>query len=172
MIKTKDKIEIISKTLDSVKPKTKTKNYKTAFFDGKVSEHFKGKNVYIGDLDFKFADDTNVIIGEIKYVNSSHKFLGSRMTFLQAREYAAMTDVTDNLGRQQKTYLFEAHEVKEPYVAVVPFLKPTGEEKHPIEFLDIDNGRLVYVDKDNQFGRWIAGDRHVGTNIRNALKCV
>jgi hypothetical protein len=143
-----------------------------AFFDGQVSQHFKGCDIYIGDLDFKLADDTNVIIAEIKYVSKAHKFLGKKITFNQAREYAAMTGVVDNLGREQKTYVFEAHEVEKPYVAIVPFLKPTGKERHAFDFMDIDNARLVYVFKDDQFGRWLAGDRYVGTEMRQALKCV
>ena len=142
------------------------------FFDGQVSEHFKGCDMYIGDLDFKLADDTNVIIAEIKYVNSTHKFVGKKITFNQAREYAAMTGVVDNLGREQRTYVFEAHEVDKPYIAIVPFLKPTGKERHPFDFMDIDNAKLVYVFKDDQFGRWLAGDRYVGTEMRNGLKCV
>jgi hypothetical protein len=143
-----------------------------AFFDGQVSAHFKGCDIYIGDLDFKLADDTNVIIAEIKYVSKSHKFLGKKISFNQAREYAAMTGVIDNLGREQKTYVFEAHEVEKPYVAIVPFLKPTGKERHAFDFLDIDNARLVYVFKEDQFGRWLAGDRYVGTDMRQQLKCV
>ena len=142
------------------------------FFDGQVSQHFKGCDIYIGDLDFKLADDTNVIIAEIKYVNSSHKFVGKKITFNQAREYAAMTGVIDNLGREQKTYVFEAHEVEKPYIAIVPFLKPTGKERHAFDFMDIDNARLVYVFKDDQFGRWLSGDRYVGTDMRQQLKCV
>ena len=142
------------------------------FFDGQVSEHFKGCDIYIGDLDFKLADDTNVIIAEIKYVNSTHKFVGKKITFNQAREYAAMTGVIDNLGREQRTYVFEAHEVDKPYIAIVPFLKPTGKERHAFDFMDIDNAKLVYVFKDDQFGRWLAGDRYVGTEMRNGLKCV
>jgi hypothetical protein len=142
------------------------------FFDGQVSEHFKGCDIYIGDLDFKLADDTNVIIAEIKYVNSAHKFVGKKISFNQAREYAAMTGVVDNLGREQRTYVFEAHEVDKPYIAIVPFLKPTGKERHPFDFMDIDNAKLVYVFKDDQFGRWLAGDRYVGTEMRNGLKCV
>lgn len=142
------------------------------FFDGEVSQHFKGCDIYIGDLDFKMADDTNVIIAEIKYVSSSHKFIGKKVTFNQAKEYAAMTGVVDNYGRTQRTYIFEAHEVEKPYVAIVPFLKPTGKERHAFDFLDIDNARLVYVFHESQFGRWLAGDRYVGTEMRNALKCV
>lgn len=142
------------------------------FFDGAISEHFKGKKLYIGDMDFRFADDNIVVNAEIKYVNSKHKFVGKKMTLLQAREYASTNDTIDNLGRTHKSYLFEAHEVEKPYVAIVPFLNPTGKEKHAIEFLDVDNARLVYVHKDNQFGRWLAGDRYVGTSMRNPLKCV
>ena len=155
------------------KPKKKY-NKVEPFFNGVLSEHFKGKNLYIGDMDFKFADDTNVIIAEIKYVDSTYTFRGKKLTMLQCREYAALQGVQDNLGRTQKTYLFEAHELenKPSYVAVVPFLKPTGKEKHPLDFLDCDNARLVFVEKDDQLGRFIAGDRHVGTDMRQPLKCV
>lgn len=183
MTKSNDKINTLLKTATSSEevsskkikePACETCGQKPsiAFFDGQVSEHFKGCDIYIGDLDFKLADDTNVIIAEIKYVSKSHKFIGKKITFNQAKEYAAMTGVIDNLGREQKTYIFEAHEVETPYVAIVPFLKPTGKERHAFDFLDIDNARLVYVFKDDQFGRWLAGDRYVGTEMRQALKCV
>lgn len=183
MAKSNDKINTLLKTVtqsteasskkikDEVCAKCGIKPTKT-FFDGQVSEHFKGCDIYIGDLDFKLADDTNVTIAEIKYVNSSHKFVGKKISFNQAREYAAMTGVIDNLGREQRSYVFEAHEVEKPYIAIVPFLKPTGKERHAFDFMDIDNAKLVYVFKDDQFGRWLAGDRYVGTEMRNALKCV
>jgi len=164
--------EVSSKKIENPACDTCGQKPSKTFFDGQVSEHFKGCDIYIGDLDFKLADDTNVIIAEIKYVNSSHKFVGKKISFNQAREYAAMTGVIDNLGREQRTYVFEAHEVEKPYIAVVPFLKPTGNERHAFDFLDIDNARLVYVFHENQFGRWLAGDRYVGTEMRNALKCV
>jgi hypothetical protein len=164
--------EVSSKKIENPACETCGQKPSIAFFDGQVSEHFKGCDIYIGDLDFKLADDTNVIIAEIKYVSKAHKFVGRKITFNQAREYAAMTGVVDNLGREQRTYVFEAHEVEKPYVAIVPFLKPTGKERHAFDFMDIDNAKLVYVFKDNQFGRWLAGDRYVGTEMRNSLKCV
>jgi len=180
MSASKDKINtllgVATKSLNEkptkeVKPKKKY-NKVEPFFNGVVSKHFKGINVYIGDLDFKFADDTTVIIAEIKYVDSTHTFRGKKLTMLQCREYSAMQGVQDNLGRTQHAYVFEAHETNKPYVAAVPFLKPTGKEKHPLDFLDYDNARLVYVEHEDQLGRFIAGDRHVGTEMRQPLKCV
>ena len=108
-----------SKTIEKPACKTCGQKPSIAFFDGQVSEHFKGCDMYIGDLDFKLADDTNVIIAEIKYVSKAHKFVGRKITFNQAREYAAMTGVVDNLGREQRTYVFEAHEAH--FVQMSPF---------------------------------------------------
>lgn len=142
------------------------------FFDGIISEHFRGCDIYIGDMDFKFADDDRVIISEIKYVNKAHKFIGKRISFLQAKEYAALQGVKDNYGRTQEAFVFEAHEVEEPYIVIVPFKKPTGEELHPIQFLDRGAARCVYVKKENQLGRWLAGDRYVGTYSSKDLKCI
>lgn len=144
-----------------------------AFFDGIISSHFRGCDLYIGDLDFKFADEERVVIAEIKYVSKNHKFIGRKISFLQAKEYAALVGVVDNYGRKQEVFIFEAHEVEpHPYIVIVPFKKPTGDELHPVQFLDRGGARCVYVKKDNQLGHWLAGDRYSGTYTTKDLKCI
>jgi hypothetical protein len=73
----------------------------------------------------------------------------------------------------QKNYLFEYHKyVKEPYVIVVPFNEITGNEKIAIDFLDLKNSKMLYVNKDEQLNQWISGHRYIGTFPKKELLCV
>lgn len=142
------------------------------FFEGKVSKHFTGhKSLYLGDQDFKFADEFVNITAEIKTISRSGKFEGKKMTLNQIREYAANVDLKDNFGRINKSFLFEYHKYLEnPYVIIIPikFVK----SKNVNDYLDIKNAKCLYIDRDNQFNRWLSGERYIGVSPRKPLLCV
>ena len=135
------------------------------FFDGKISEYFTGSmDLYIGDLDFKFADQHMNISAEIKTISKDNTFTGKKVSFNQAREYAATVGMIDNYGRQCMSYLFEYHKyAKNPFVIVVPFKQPKGDETVPSELLDMKNARMMYVEKDKQICQWLSGNRCLGS---------
>jgi hypothetical protein len=141
------------------------------FFDGKVSEYFNGhKNLYLGDKDFVFADIFVNIQAEIKTISKDGKFSGKKVSFNQAREYASNVGNRDNLGRLNRSYLFEYHKyVKEPFVIVIPFIKPKGIEKNAKDFLNLKKAKMMYVTKNNQFNKWLSGDRYVGVYPKKEL---
>lgn len=140
-----------------------TKNQYNLFFEGEVSDFFNHKNLYLGDIDFKFADDYVSLQAEIKTISKGNVFTGKKLSFNQAREYACNVDIIDNFKRCQKCYLFEYHnKAKEPYVIVTPFKKPNGMEKQAKDFLDLNKSKMLYIKKENQFNRWLSGDRYVG----------
>jgi len=141
------------------------------FFNGKVSEYFNGhKNLYLGDKDFIFADIFVNIQAEIKTISKNDKFTGKKVSFNQAREYAANVDNRDNLGRLNKSYLFEYHKyANNPYIIVVPFIKPKGTEKNAKDFLDLKKAKMLYETKDNQFNKWLSGDRYIGVYPKKEL---
>jgi hypothetical protein len=150
------------------------KNQTNLFFDDKISQYFNGKmNLYLGDVDFKFADEFVNITAEIKTISEDNTFTGKKLTFNQAREYACDVNLKDNLNRIKKNYLFEYHKyVKEPYVIVVPFNVITGNEKLAIDFLDLKNSKMLYVNKDEQLNQWISGHRYIGIHPKKELLCV
>ena len=149
------------------------------FFGGGVSEYFDGhKNLYLGDKDFIFADPANGlhpgtnITAEIKKVGATG-FDGKKLSMNQAREYSSTVGLIDNLGRTMLSYLFEYHpEVRDPYVIVIPFLPAKGDEKEVKQYLDLNNSKMLYVIKYEQFGKWLSGDRYVGTKPTKDLLCV
>jgi len=141
------------------------------FFEGEISTFFNNKkDLYLGDLDFKFADDYVSIIAEIKTISKNNEFTGKKLSVNQAREYCAMNNVKDNLGRIQKTFLFEYHKhTKEPYVIVVPFKNHSNKIQ---ECLNLEKAICLYIKKENQFNRWISGDRYVGFPMQKPLLCI
>ena len=151
--------------------KQKTMKQTNLFFDGKVSEYFNGhKNLYLGDKDFVFADTFVNIQAEIKTISKNGKFTGKKVSFNQAREYASNVGNRDNLSRLNKSYLFEHHKyAKNPYVIVIPFVKPKGTEKNAKDFLDLKKAKMMYLIKDNQFNKWLSGDRYVGMYPKKEL---
>lgn len=144
------------------------------FFDNSVSEYFNGKmDLYLGDIDFKFADEFVNITAEIKTISNDNKFTGKKLSFNQAREYACDVDILDDLKRIKKNYLFEYHKhTNEPYVIIVPFKKITGQEKIAIDFLDLKKAKMLYVKKENQLNQWLSGNRYVGIYPRKELLVV
>lgn len=150
------------------------KNQMNLFFDDKISQHFNGKiDLYLGDIDFKFADEFVNITAEIKTISENNMFTGKKLTFNQAREYACDVNLKDDLNRIKKNYLFQYHKyVIEPYVIIVPFKNINGDEKLPIDFLDLKNSKMLYINKDNQLNQWLSGNRYVGIFPRKELLCV
>jgi len=155
-----------------------TKQYEK-FFGGSVSEYFNGhQDLYLGDKDFIFADIGRDLLpginitAEIKKVGATG-YGGKKLSMNQAREYSSTVGLIDNLGRTMKSYLFEYHpEVKDPYVIVIPFFPAKGYEKEVKQYLDLNNQKMLYVDKYEQFGKWLSGDRYVGTKPTKELLCV
>ena len=144
------------------------------FFEGETSKYFDGyKNLYIGDKDFVFANDEISIIAEIKTISKNNIFQGKKMTINQAREYASQVDVIDNLNRHIRCYLFAYHKyAKNPYIIVVPFKRTYGGETQTHELLNFSKAKMLYLYKDNQFNRWLAGDKFVGVYPRKKILCV
>jgi hypothetical protein len=144
------------------------------FFDNSVSEYFNGKmDLYLGDIDFRFADEFVNITAEIKTISNDNKFTGKKLSFNQAREYACDVDILDDLKRIKKNYLFEYHKyTNEPYVIIVPFKKITGQEKIAIDFLDLQKAKMLYVKKESQFNQWLSGNRYIGIYPRKELLVV
>ena len=144
------------------------------FFENFVSEYFNGKmDLYLGDIDFKFADEFVNITAEIKTISESNQFTGKKLSFNQAREYACDVDLLDDLKRIKKNYLFEYHKYNiEPYVIIIPFKKITGNEKIAIDFLDLSKAKMLYVKKDNQFNQWLSGNRYIGIFPKKQLLVV
>ena len=147
------------------------KNQTNLFFDDNISKHFDGKmDLYLGDIDFKFADEFVNITAEIKTISENYIFKGKKLTFNQAREYACDVDLKDDLFRIKKNYLFEYYKyVNEPYVIVIPFKKINGKEKIAVDFLDIQKAKMLYVNKENQLNQWISGNRYVGVSPKREL---
>ena len=55
------------------------KNQTNLFFDDKVSQYFNGKmDLYLGDIDFKFADEFVNITAEIKTISENYIFKGKK----------------------------------------------------------------------------------------------
>lgn len=144
------------------------------FFEGETSKYFDGyKNLYIGDKDFIFANDQISITAEIKTISKNNTFQGKKLTYNQAREYASQVDLIDNLNRHTKCYLFEYHKyVSNPYIIVVPFKRGYGGETQAHELLDFTKAKMLYLYKDKQFNRWLAGDQFVGISPRKKILCV
>lgn len=142
------------------------------FFEGKTSEFFsKHKSLYLGDQDFKFADKFVNITAEIKTISKTGKFEGKKMTLNQIREYAATVGLADNYGRIQKSFLFEYHKYLEnPYVIIVPIV--FAKTKNVNDYLDLKNAKCLYIEKDDQFNRWLSGDRYLGVTPKKPLLCI
>ena len=149
------------------------------FFGGSVSKYFNGHtDLYLGDKDFVFADkgsdlDPGVhITAEIKKVGVTG-FTGKKLTLNQAREYSATVGIIDNIGRTMLSYFFEYHsEVKNPYVIVTPFKPSQGNKRNASDYLNLNLSRMLYVDKDDQFCRWLSGDRYAGVKPKNPLQTI
>ena len=150
------------------------KNQTNLFFDDKISKYFNGKmDLYLGDIDFKFADELVNIAAEIKTISEGNIFKGKKLTYNQAREYSCDVDLKDNLNRIKKNYLFEYHKyVKEPYVIIIPFKNISGNEKIAIDFLDLKNSKMLYVNKDEQLNQWFSGNRYIGIFPKKQLLCI
>jgi hypothetical protein len=150
------------------------KNHPISFFDGSISKYFNGeKHLYLGDKDIVFGDQNVNITAELKTISRDGKFSGKKMSFNQAREYSSTVGMIDNFGRKCNSYLFEYHKyLQTPYVIVVPFKKPTGNETTAIELLDVKNALMMYVDKHDQFNQWLSGNRYIGKFPRKPLLCV
>jgi hypothetical protein len=144
------------------------------FFEGEISKYFDGcRNLYIGDKDFVFANDDININAEIKTISKNNTFRGKKISFTQAREYASQVDIIDNLNRHTKCYLFEYHKyASNPYIIVVPFKRAYGMETQAHELLEFKKAKMLYLYKDNQFNRWLSGDKFVGITPRKKLLCV
>ncbi len=147
------------------------KNQTNLFFDDKVSQYFNGKmDLYLGDIDFKFADEFVNITAEIKTISENYIFNGKKLTFNQAREYSCDVNLKDDLKRIKKNYLFEYYKyVNEPYVIVIPFKNVNGNEINAIDFLDMKNAKMLYINKDNQFNQWLSGNRYIGVSPKKEL---
>ena len=147
------------------------KNQTNLFFDDKVSQYFNGKmDLYLGDIDFKFADEFVNITAEIKTISENYIFKGKKLTFNQAREYSCDVNLKDDLKRIKKNYLFEYYKyVNEPYVIVIPFKNVNGNEINAIDFLDMKNAKMLYINKDNQFNQWLSGNRYIGVSQKKEL---
>ena len=147
------------------------KNQTNLFFDDKVSQYFNGKmDLYLGDIDFKFADEFVNITAEIKTISENYIFKGKKLTFNQAREYSCDVNLKDDLKRIKKNYLFEYYKyVNEPYVIVIPFKNVNGNEINAIDFLDMKNAKMLYINKDNQFNQWLSGNRYIGVSPKKEL---
>jgi hypothetical protein len=144
------------------------------FFEGETSKYFDGNlDLYIGDKDFVFANNDISITAEIKTISKNNVFKGKKLSFNQAREYSSQVNIIDNLNRHTKCYLFEYHKyVNNPYVITVPFKKGYGVETEAHELLDFKKAKMLYLYKDNQFNRWLAGDKFVGIKPKKKLLCV
>lgn len=146
------------------------------FFNGVVSDYFRGyPNLYVGDIDFRFANDHYVINAEIKTISQCGSFTGKKMSALQAREYAATAGMIDALGRRHKNYLFEYHKyAKRQYVIVTPFKLARGNESEAIHYLNTDASRMMYVDDEMQFLKLFQGFElsTLGVSPRKSLQCV
>lgn len=56
------------------------KNQTNLFFDDKISKYFNNKmNLYLGDMDFKFADEFVNITAEIKTISENNMFTGKKI---------------------------------------------------------------------------------------------
>lgn len=149
------------------------------FFGGSVSKYFNGHlDLYLGDKDFVFADTGKDLFSGIHITAEIKKvgvmgFDGKKLTINQAREYSSTVGLIDNLGRTMLNYLFEYHsEVKNPYVIVTPFVSAKGNEQNVEQYLNLDDSKMLYVDKNEQFCKWLSGDRYVGVKPKNPLQTI
>ena len=142
------------------------------FFNGNVSRECNGmKNLYLGDTDFKFADQCVNIAAEIKhiYINKKPKML----TLNQAREYACDVNTYDNLGRKRKRFLFEVHEKhkdNKPYVIVTEFKQWNKNMKRAIDCLEINNSIMLYW--EDQLTNFLLHGKREGKSPKFPLRCV
>lgn len=142
------------------------------FFNGVISDYYaKRGSLYIGDMDFKFANEFYVINAEIKTISEDGMFKGKKLSFLQAREMSATAGLIDPIGRKHSNYLFEYHKyAKDPFIVITPFKTITGKERTASEFLNHYDRVMVYVEKDNQFALWL--DKfNVGREPSKPLLC-
>lgn len=144
------------------------------FFEGKLTEVFTGaKNLYIGDHDFKFANDHFVINAEIKTISRDNKYAGKKQWAKQAREYAATAGLVDRLNRKHMNYLFEFYAyASKPFVIVVPFKAATGNEKSTIDYLNVDAARMLYIDDQFEKLFQLFDLEQIGTRPQYPLKSV
>lgn len=165
-------IEIINKAIDnsrSIQKKQKNENY----FENAITKYFDGHHkLYIGDLDFKFADETVNVIGEIKTISKNGHFQGKKVSLNQIREYASMSNLIDNYGRTTKTYLFEYHQyLKKPYVIAIPIIYNKYGQK-TTDYIDLNNALMLYIHKDNQLCNWLNGTLKNTYKPKRPLLCI
>ena len=144
------------------------------FFDGIISKYFTGREqLYIGDLDFKFANEFYVINAEIKTLDRYGKFPQERwLKMAQARDLSATAGLVDPMGRKHSSYLFEDHKhAKDPFVVIVPFKTLTGKEQSVRDYLNIDAAKMVYVKKDDQLCK-VLDKFNLGQTPKKSLVCV
>ena len=144
---------------------------------------------WVGDIDFYFTNKHRVIIGEIKTVKD--KYFSPKQNplyFEQAEIYASMVGLVNNNGCEHEVYLMEEHifsdEFKnnnpekkwDDYVVIVPFKKPTGDEKETIDFLDKDQAVCLFMGGKcsngfNQITNWFSGLK-IGKKTDYPLMCL
>jgi hypothetical protein len=134
-----------------------------------------------GDIDFRYDSGDRVILGEIKTVKENYWSRNQLpLDMEQAKQYGSMSGLVDNYGRTIEVYLFEEHVFsdteKSDYVIVVPFKKPTGNEKETIDFLDYDNAKCLYTQGKQKNGftqiiNWFCG-MNIGIKPKHPLMCL
>lgn len=168
-------VEIINKIINKMENQKQSIKQKREnnFFGNVLTEYFTGqRELYIGDIDFKFADETINVIGEIKTISKSGNFEGKKISLNQIREYASMSNLRDNLGRITKTYLFEYHKyLVEPYVIAVPIIY---NEKGvcPKDYININEAQMMWTHKKNQFPKWFEGTLKSSIKPQKELLCI
>lgn len=142
------------------------------FFNGTISNHFNGHlNLYLGDQDFVFANESTHIIAEIKTISKDYTFTGKKVSFNQAKQYASLSNVKDNYGRIIKTFLFEYHKyVDKPYIIIVPFKTPTLNEIDQKEFLNYKDAKMLYIGE--QLNQWFDGTLTRYVKPKKQLLCI
>lgn len=139
------------------------------FFEGILSDTFTGSSdLYIGDIDFTFANTSSNIKFEIKTVSKDGTFTGKKISYNQAREYVALNGLKDNLGRYIKCYVVEYHKyAKRPYVIVAEFAKHLDDP-----MVRQHNRKMMYI--DTQLPVWLASGctMNIGVTPKKDLMCV
>ncbi len=165
-------IDYINRIIENTRQINKQKQ-KTNFFENTITNYFDGhRDLYIGDIDFKFADENVNVIAEIKTISKNGQFEGKKVSLNQIREYASMSDLKDNLGRITKTYIFEYHKYKKtPFVIVVPIVY-NANGKNPNDYIDLNKSKMLYIHKDNQLSKWLEGTFKNSFKPQKPLLCI
>lgn len=165
-------IDYINRIIENTRQINKQKQ-KTNFFENTITQYFEGhRDLYIGDIDFKFADENVNVIAEIKTISKNGKFEGKKVSLNQIREYASMSDLKDNLGRITKTYIFEYHKYKKtPFVIAIPIVY-NANGKNPTDYIDLNKSKMLYTHKDNQLSKWLEGTFKNSFKPQRPLLCI